>query len=192
MVKRGPVPEHPENKERRGNPGKRSTDSEPIEADPTEPDCPEWLDDDAKAEWLEVVGHLQYIGQLARVDGALIAQFCDAWSRWKQCVLWLRKNGIRYETQKERGGGVLYRLQPEVSEARQLTGVMLRLENEMGMTPAARHRMSTVPPGEEGDEYDRWVRERADGSNVDPALIPGTLSFKEAQEARMKAEEQNG
>ncbi len=184
MGTRGPVPEHPENKELRGNPGKRSTDSKPLEADPREPDCPEWLDDEAKAKWADIIEHLAYLGLLARIDGALIAQYSDAWSRWKLCVLWLREHGVRYETNKERGGGVMYRLQPEVAECRQLTGLMLRLGNEMGMTPASRHRMSTVPPGEQGNEFDRWTKENMDPSRtVDQSQIPGTIAFRDAQRA---------
>ena len=96
--------------------------------------------------------------------------------------MWIREHGLRYETQKERGGGVMYRLQPEVSEARQLTCLMLRLENDMGMTPASRHRMSAVPPGEQGDEFDRWVKEQ-DRKAAMPgydASVPGTTAWVKA------------
>lgn len=181
-MKPGPVPENPDSKELRGNPGKRSNESKPVCADPREPDCPEWLDDEAKAKWVEIVEHLAYIGLLARIDGAAIAQYCDAYSRWVQCSRWLGKNGITYESQKDRSGAVMFRLHPQVSEARQLVGLMLRLGNDMGMTPASRHRMSAVPPSEHGDEFDRYQKEHANG--FDDAVVPGTTAWKEAQEAR--------
>ncbi len=136
-----------------------------------------------KAKWADIIEHLAHLGLLARIDGDPIAQYCDAWSRWKSCVLWLREHGLRYETQKERGGGVMYRLQPEVSEARQLTSLMIRLDNDMGMTPASRHRMSAVPPGEQGDEFDRWVKQqeaRFAEKGLNDASIPGTTAWVEA------------
>src|SRR5687768_3708732 len=73
-----------------GNPGKRPiNESEPNAPDGV-PDCPDWLDDEAKAEWARVIPELREMGLLSRADRPALAAYCTAWSRWVQAEAQVR------------------------------------------------------------------------------------------------------
>jgi len=44
------------------------------------PDCPAWLDREAKAMWARLLVHLQRLGLLKLTDGEAMASACQAWS----------------------------------------------------------------------------------------------------------------
>ena len=67
-----------------GNPGKRPlNDREPTP--PVEmPECPEFLDARARAEWDRTVPVLAKMGLLTAADRSALAAYCVAYSRWVQ------------------------------------------------------------------------------------------------------------
>ena len=76
-----------------GNPGKRPLN----DCEPTPPVCepqrPDWLDEEAQAEWSRIVPELHEMGLLARADRAAMAAYCTAWSRWVQAEALVKKFG---------------------------------------------------------------------------------------------------
>ena len=65
-----------------GNPGKRAiNDREPVPPDGI-PDCPEHLDDEARAEWFRTSKVLKEMGLLSKADRSALAAYCVAYSRW--------------------------------------------------------------------------------------------------------------
>lgn len=54
--------------------------TKPVTLRPTTPEAPDWLDDEAAAEWQRVVPELDAERLLAVVDRAILANYCTAWS----------------------------------------------------------------------------------------------------------------
>jgi P27 family predicted phage terminase small subunit len=47
------------------------------------PECPTFLTAPAKAEWKRIIGDLALMGNVARVDRAELAVYCQAYADWK-------------------------------------------------------------------------------------------------------------
>jgi len=74
-----------------GNPGKRAINrSEPAIPNGI-PDCPSFLDDEAKAEWFRVASILNQMGLLTRADRSALAAYCTCYSRWVSAEAEVRK-----------------------------------------------------------------------------------------------------
>ena len=90
-------------------------DKEP-EPDRSVPECPEWLLDDAKSKWVELVPQLAAMGVLGTCDRGALARYCQLWARWRAV---------------EEAGG-------DTNQSLKLSAALIRLEKEFGLTPAAR------------------------------------------------------
>ena len=135
-----------------GNPGKRPLN----EREPTpmsgEPECPDWLDAEAKAEWSRVCSDLKTMGLLATADRAALAMFCTAWSRWVQAEEQVRKFGAIVKS-PEKGFPMK---SPYLSIADQSMETMRKLMVEFGLTPSSRSRIKR-PDSNAEDELDQFL-----------------------------------
>jgi P27 family predicted phage terminase small subunit len=113
------------------------------------PDRPDWLDDDAKAAWDEVVPMLEGMGILTRIDGPALARYCRIWSRWRKMESFIDEKGEMYPIREEGGKVKCFQQWPQVAIAHRLALQLTKLEAEFGMTPSARARIQ-VPPGSMG------------------------------------------
>lgn len=136
-----------------GNPGKRPlNESEPIAPDGT-PDCPDWLDEEAKAEWARIVPELMAMGLLSRIDRPALAAYCTAWSRWVHAEAQVRKFGpivkspVREFPMKS----------PYLTIADQALEIMRKMMVEFGLTPSSRSRIRVPGGGEQADEFERFL-----------------------------------
>jgi len=81
MGKRGPKAKPTHLRAIEGNPGR-------LPMNPAEPTpsgaaaCPDFLSDDAKAKWREVMESVPP-GMITAADGAILVVYCDAWSDFK-------------------------------------------------------------------------------------------------------------
>lgn len=142
MGRRGPAPKPTALKLLQGNPGKRSINKNEPQPKSGVPRCPAWLDGEAKVCWKRMVPLLSAMGVLTLIDADALANYCDTWSRWKRAVLFLQKKGDVY-TIKDEDGKVKYIQQlPQVAIARNLLAVLNRYQQEFGLTPAARSRLT--------------------------------------------------
>ena len=66
-------------RELEGNPGKRPLNDREPTPPPGVPDCPEYLDDDARAEWFRTAGVLNEMGLLSRADRSALAAYGVLW-----------------------------------------------------------------------------------------------------------------
>ena len=145
MGERGPAAKPTRLKELEGNPGKRALPKNEPKPELGAPEMPAWLPEDAKAEWKRVAPELSRLGLLARIDGSSLAAYCEAFSRWKQAVELMGREGITFVT----AGG--YAAQhPAVGIANKAKVDMLRFGREFGLTPSSRGRMNL--PGEKPEE----------------------------------------
>lgn len=142
MGRRGPAPKPTALKVLQGNPGKRRLNANEPKPQEGIPRCPAWLDDEAKTAWKRIVPQLRDMGVLTLIDADALTNYCDTWSRWKKAVLFIQKNGEVF-VQKDDSGAVKYIQQlPQVAIARNLLAVLNRYQQEFGLTPAARSRLT--------------------------------------------------
>ncbi len=141
MGARGPAPKPTALRKLEGNPGKRALPKNEPQPEIGVAECPAWLSADAQAEWQRVAPELARLGILALIDAMTLAAYCEAFSRWKQAVEMMGKDGIVFVTV---AGYVAQH--PAVGIANKAMAEMLKFGRELGLTPSARGRMSI--PGE--------------------------------------------
>lgn len=114
------------------------------------PDCPEWLDDDARTEWNRVAPELIRTGVLTPADGMLLASYCQAYSQWKLAEMEVREAGLMVN-----GPHGTRVLNPAARHSVKLLSEVRRAAAEFGFTPASRARV-TKPTSAKGDDFDAF------------------------------------
>ena len=109
------------------------------------PDAPDWLDDDARAVWDQLVPLLRQMNVLTKIDGHALARYCRLWTRWRKAEDFIDKHGDVYTLRDEAGKPKYVQQFPQVSIAAKLAQQLTRLEQEFGMTPSARSRIQHAP-----------------------------------------------
>jgi P27 family predicted phage terminase small subunit len=145
--RRGPAPQPTTLRLLRGNPGHRPIKSEEPRPPLAAPECPAWLSADAQQVWQETVPVLLELGVLARVDRDALAAYCKCYARWKAAELFLDEHGQVYPIRGKDGAIRYMQPFPQVAIARSELQVLQRYQQEFGMTPSARTRVSRL-----GDE----------------------------------------
>jgi len=105
------------------------------------PACPQWLGADARTAWRELVPRLMALKVLTAIDRNPLARYCTLWARWRKLSLILQQQPEVYELTNDKGQVRCWQQRPEVSIVNQLSQLLLRLEQEFGLTPAARPRI---------------------------------------------------
>jgi P27 family predicted phage terminase small subunit len=105
------------------------------------PRCPAHLTPPAAREWRRVVKVLDGMGILTAVDVAALAAYCQAYGRWVEAEGRLREGPLLYRTP---GGHV--QPSPLLGIIHKQLELMGRYMVELGMTPAARSRVSAALP----------------------------------------------
>ena len=135
-----------------GNPGKRALNPrEPLVVGGM-PDCPDWLDAEAKAEWARITHLLQNMGILSQADRSALAAYCTAWSRWVEAEAQVRKFGMIVKS-PDKGFPMK---SPYLTVADQALETMRKLLVEFGLTPSSRSPLR-LPGGNEPDEFDQFL-----------------------------------
>jgi P27 family predicted phage terminase small subunit len=106
------------------------------------PDCPDWIDEEAKAAWAHLVPMLQAMGVLTRIDGGALARYVQYWARWKKAELFIQRHGDSYPLKDEKGQIKCIQQFPQVAIAHKLGVLLSKLEQEFGLTPSARSRIN--------------------------------------------------
>ena len=90
MGKRGPKPTPTAVLKKRGSWLAKTRKAEP-EGVPGIPSCPNWMDKEAKAEWMRILPILAEMQILSASDSSVIAGYCQNYSRWMKAERALRK-----------------------------------------------------------------------------------------------------
>lgn len=154
MGQRGPAAKPTALKLLTGNPGRRRINKAEPKPAAKIPDCPPFLDANARAEWERIVPELARLKLLTLVDRAALAAYCVNWSRWQKAEEKLRKSGLTFVT-KSTG---MARRRPEVAIAADSMKLMKAFLIEFGLTPAARSRV-TAEPDKEEDPFDTFLKQ---------------------------------
>lgn len=104
------------------------------------PPCPDWLGVDAAAVWRRLVPQFEALGVLAVTDENALARYCILWVQWKELTKFIEEHGYTYESVTTNGGMKLV-LHPNASMLATITGQLLRLEQDFGMTPSSRSNL---------------------------------------------------
>src|SRR5262245_10470136 len=136
-----------------GNPGKRAlNDHEPVPP-PGMPDCPEYLDDEAKAEWFRTAKVLHDMQLLSMADRTALAAYCVAYSRWIHAEQQVKKYGSIVKS-PEKGFPMK---SPYLCIADQAIETMRKFMVEFGLTPSSRSRIRVPGDIEAQDEFDAFL-----------------------------------
>ena len=136
MAMRGRKPKSAAVKVLEGNPGKRPLNMyEPV-LEKKAPECPSWLNDEAKAEWDRLADKMVNLGTLTEMDMAAFAGYCQSYARWKEAEEFIEKHGTIVKTPSG-----YWQQVPQVSIAQTNLKVMLKFCSEFGLTPSSRSRM---------------------------------------------------
>lgn len=143
MGKRGPPKKPTELKIARGT-NRTSGASEPKP--PTDRVVmPKHLGEVAAAKWKQLLPLLQQVRLMTRADIDALARYCDTFEWWLATRATLKKDGDTYPILND-GGEIKYIAQrPEVSIAHKLAQQLRQLEQDFGLSPAARASLSVEP-----------------------------------------------
>jgi P27 family predicted phage terminase small subunit len=109
--------------------------------------------------WKQIVPVLDGLGVLTKIDGNALARYCRLFVRWRQCDAFIREHGESYETTDQNGRVTSYQQYPEVGIVNKLSVLLLRLEQEFGLTPSARARIEVdVEPPRGADDKERFFK----------------------------------
>ena len=153
LAQRGRKPKPTAIKILEGNPGKRQLNKYEPSPDKLAPECPDWLSDEAKAEWFRLADVMEAMGILTEVDMAAFAGYCQAYARWKEAEEFISRHGAIVKTPS----GYWQQI-PQVSIAQQYLKAMQKFAEQFGLTPASRSRIvADVQKNECMDEMDKLL-----------------------------------
>ena len=137
MATRGRKPKPTALKLLEGNPGKRQLNmNEPRFAQKMPPECPDWLEEEAQAEWNRLSETLFEMGILTDLDVTPFAAYCQAYARWREAEEFISQHGSIVKTKAG-----YWQQVPQVSIAHTNQKAMLQAAAEFGLTPSARSRI---------------------------------------------------
>jgi P27 family predicted phage terminase small subunit len=162
MGRRGPAPKPTILKLVGGNPGKRPLNTEePVPpTGPIDPPPLVCLDAEAKGEWDRLVPTLQSTGIARPLDLAVLVQWCVTWSRFKKAAEFIAKGTTTLIVRNPQGVIVGVKELPQAKEFRQLQQLLIILSRELGITPAARSRITSIDPKAKKGKSETDLRRR--------------------------------
>jgi P27 family predicted phage terminase small subunit len=118
-----------------------------VRLSPIAPNPPASLKGEALAEWKRIVPELNARKLLAKVDRAVLTEYCTAWSLSRQALAILEQEGLIVADGEDD-----WRKNPAWQIWRESTAMTAALAKELLITPNARLRatMPEVPDGETG------------------------------------------
>src|SRR5215207_2629350 len=123
-----------------GNPGKRPLNTREPKPAHSIPTCPAHLNPSGKAEWKRLVQQLHSLGIISQLDRAVLAAYCQAYGRWVEAERKLQETPILLKTPS---GYV--QPSPWLAIANKQLELMSKFMAELGLSPASRSRVSTLP-----------------------------------------------
>lgn len=123
-----------------GNPGRRPLNATEPVPPPGPLVKPDWLDGYASEMWDWIVPHLEGARIVRPADTTLVTQYCVTYSQWRTAAEWVRDHGLTNPDNEGRDW-------PQTKVFRQLGLLLVKLASELGITPAARPRLSVAENG---------------------------------------------
>ena len=135
-----------------GYPGRQKpNENEPKPLQVT-PECPDWLEDEAKKEWFRVVPELSRLKMLTILDVSGLIGYCQSWARYVEAEKYLSDNDSVTITES----GYMQQV-PQVAIAQKYLKLCQSFMLQFGMTPSSRGNMN-VPGTPDDDEREQFFR----------------------------------
>ena len=145
MGRRGPPPEPTHVRLLKGNPGKRRINEHEPQPEKATPPCPRWLTPEARKAWKRITTLLRKMGLLTIAEEDALVTYAQTFARWKAAEEFLAKHGDVYPIRDEQGRVKYMQQFPQVAIARNLALLLKSYQQEFGLTPSARSRLSIEP-----------------------------------------------
>ena len=140
MGKRGPKPIPTALKKLAGNPGKRALPENEPQYEVEIPDCPEHLDEVAKAEWERMAKAMHAAGVLTKADRAVMAAYCESWSLYVRASVDVQTYGTVLVSPKSGLPFASPHLNVMTTAMKQLRAYAV----ELGLSPSSRAGVTAV------------------------------------------------
>ena len=181
MGKRGPAPKTTALKVLEGNPSRRPMDpNEPMPPSDLFPKSPKWLSPQAEKIWENESKVLMPLGLLTKADYHAFGRWCEMLTEWIKAKEFIQEHGQTYpiyehvevlgpdgrpQLGKDDKPILKKRLKymgqcPQVAIFRNLAVEMRQIEQEFGMTPASRTRISVDPEKARKSRADKFKRSK--------------------------------
>lgn len=108
------------------------------------PACPKWLSKQARTIFRATCRELEAMRTLAKSDWAVIARYSDMTIRFLAAVEFLDKYGSTYPLKDAEGKLRCMQQFPQVAIYHKLATCLLKIEQELGLTPASRSRIQVA------------------------------------------------
>ena len=129
-----------------GNPGRRPLNAREATPKVVIPDPPAMLDELALAEWHRVTPLLAEVGLITRLDRAVVAGYCMAFSRWMECERMLKTTGLIV---KSPNGYPMY--SPYLAASNKALDQVRQMSEQIGLSGSSRSR---IKAGDTAGDYD--------------------------------------
>ena len=126
------------------------------------PACPPHLQGEARKEWRRLGHKLLDCGLMTEIDGAALALYCGAWSRWVEA----ETNLLKYGAVIKAPSGFPIQ-SPYLAIANKAMEQMAKMLTEFGMSPSSRTRVTITPRPPAPTRYER---QEDDKDPPDPRL----------------------
>ena len=157
MGKRGPPKTPTPILQMRGSWRAKARNGEP-QPEPGAPEKPLALSAEAERAWDELMPRLEAAGVATEIDGRAFARYCELWATWLDVQAFLAKSGHAHPTKNGKGEVTGVKLYPQSRLMLQVSEHLLRLEQQFGLTPAARANLATGGATDEDDASPFAVR----------------------------------
>jgi P27 family predicted phage terminase small subunit len=119
----------------------------PLPARREAPEPPEWLSDEARAEWDSVVPELERLQILKPEDRACLVAYCETWATYVAALHQVRTEGLMLVNPTS---GRAHK-HPSAAVAETAATQLKALAAEFGLTPATEQRLSPTTPDPDDD-----------------------------------------
>jgi P27 family predicted phage terminase small subunit len=111
-------------------------------------------------------------GLIATVDEFALTRYCVTFARWKEAEMWLQMYGTTCQVKHPATGEVVGLVSwPQVKQAQALSEQLQRIEQNFGLSPAARARLTTHEEDEDGATSRRAAAQAKDKSRFFRARV---------------------
>jgi len=122
-----------------GNTGHRPLNANEPQPDVEIPDCPDYIQGEARDQWHLIGPPLESAGVLTKLDAVSLAMLANSIARWVRAEEMVRKTG---EVLKSADGG--FYQNPYLSVSNRAWEQMNKMLVEFGMTPSSRSRVTVA------------------------------------------------
>ena len=157
MGRRGPAPKPTSLKRLEGNPGKRKLNQNEPKPRSRRPTMPAHFNEDQIATWKRITRELRVMQVMTSADADVITLLVEAIVERREAQKIIAKDG---ETIMSPNGYPT--VHPLSGKVNKLSAQILRLLEQLGMTPASRSRIQVLD-GKSDDPFEDFLKRKASG-----------------------------